>query len=431
MKSSSRKSRELTLTITELGARGDGLGQDSSGNRYYVPFSIPDEEIRIRVGQKRGDGFAAELLEVVTPSPERREPACPHFGRCGGCSLQHVSDPAIAGFKSDLVKSALSRKGLVDLAFGETKTTPPAARRRARFAVRRLQGRAVLGFNERMGKMVLDLEICPVLRPAIEALIPALRTLANDLPALGKGGDIQVTESDTGLEVLFVPDRDADLSLAERERILDFAEKHDIARIAWENDGFMEPVAGRHAVRVSFAGVPVDLPVGCFLQPSRDGEGHIADLVREGVGGAARVADLYCGCGSLTFPIATLPHQPVVFAADGLDSQIGALRKAAAGLKVTAEIRDLARDPLSVEELNKFDAVVFDPPRAGAAPQAEELAKSNVGKIVAVSCNPSTMARDLRILVDGDYVIEKVVPVDQFTWSSHVEAVAILSRPMG
>ncbi len=416
------------MTVTQLGARGDGLAVDDGGNRYYVPFSIPGETVRIRVGQKRGDGFATDLLAIESPSAERRDAPCPHFGRCGGCALQHVTDPAIADFKRQLVEKALARKGLTDLPFDTPMTTPPAARRRARLAILRLKGRSVVGFNERMGKMVLDLKQCPVLSPAIEKLIPVLRNLANDLPALGKGGDVQITEGDTGLEVVFAPTRNADLSLEERERLLAFAEAEDIARIAWESDGYLEPVAGRRAVRVSFAGVPVDLPVGSFLQPSRDGETHIAGLVRDGVGDAQRVADLYCGCGSLTFPVATLPHQPIVFAVDGLDSQIGALRRAAAGLRVTAGVRDLAKDPLSVQELNKFDAVVFDPPRAGAASQAETLAQSEVKRIVAVSCNPSTLARDLRILVDGGYVIDRVVPVDQFTWSAHVEAVAILRR---
>lgn len=428
MKPSPKHQKELSVRITGLGARGDGLAENETGDRFYVPFAIPDEQVRIKSGQKRGDGYAAELLAVEEASPERREAPCVHFGRCGGCALQHATDPAIARFKRDLVEKALARKGLNDLPFEDPLTTPPAARRRARLAILRLKGRSIVGFNERQGKMVLDLKQCPVLRPAIEALIPALRTLADGLPALGKGGDVQITEGDTGLEVIFIPDRNADLTLAERERLLDFAETHDIARLAWESDGFLEPVAGRRAVRVGFAGVPVDLPVGSFLQPSREGESHIAGLVREGVGDAGRVADLYCGCGSLTFPIATLPHQPIVFAADGLDSQIGALRRAAAGLKVTAEVRDLAKNPLSVSELNKFDAVVFDPPRAGAAAQAETLADSNVKRIVAVSCNPSTLARDLRILVDGGYRIERVVPVDQFTWSAHVEAVAILSR---
>ncbi|RED49839.1 class I SAM-dependent RNA methyltransferase [Aestuariispira insulae] len=418
----------VTVTIEHLGAQGDGIARDEDGKKYYVPLTLPGEEAEIRPLQKRGDGFSAKLLQLRKPSPERISPACRHFGRCGGCSLQHADERSLARFKQEQLSATLAHRGFRDLAIGETLSTGAGKRRRARFAAVRTKDRMILGFNERLNKTVLDLEECPLMTPALEAVLPPLRGLLQSLPSLGKAADIQITEAETGLEVVFYPAKEADPALKEREALLEFAEQQDIARIAWQSGGFLEPIAARRPVRVNFADVPVELPAGSFLQPSRTGEHHLAKLVQDGVGTAKRIADLYCGCGSLTFPAAKLPHNPVIHAVDGSEAQIGALRKAAHGMRITAEIRDLARDPLTSSELNRYDAVVFDPPRAGAREQAEELAGSTVKKLVAVSCNPGTMARDLRILVDSGYRITRMVPVDQFTWSPHLEAVAWLER---
>lgn len=428
MKSKPLLNEDRTVTVDSLGGRGDGVACDAQGHRFYVPFTLPGETASVRPGPKRGDGHAAGLLDVTKASPDRVEAPCRHFGTCGGCALQHCSDSGLARFKRGIVQDAFAKRGLDPDLVGETVATPPFSRRRARLGARRLKGRTVLGFNERFGKMVLDIAECHILTPQIMALLAPLRKVLAPLSAFGKGGDVQITQGDTGLEVVLIPDRRADLTLKQREDLLAFAEAQDLARLSWENDGFLEPLAGRRPVRVQFGKTLVDLPAGSFLQPSKVGEKILADLVVQGVAGAKKVADLYCGCGSLTFPIATQEAPPVVHAADGLDTQIDALRKAAAGLRVTADVRDLARKPLTEKELNRFDAVVFDPPRAGAQPQAEALAKSSVQRVVAVSCNPATLARDLRVLVDGGYRIETVTPVDQFTWSAHVEAVATLCR---
>ena len=266
----------------------------------------------------------------------------------------------------------------------------------------------MIGFNVRGTSRLIDIQECPVARPEIVALLPALRDLATSMNSLGKGGDIQVTLSDTGFDLMFIPARPSDPDLAERQRLVSFAEKHDIARIAWESDGFAEPVAARRPARLVIAGVPVDLPIGAFLQPSREGEAILVDLVRAGLPPAVGGAN--------------------VFAAEGESAPVDALRRAAAGLRVQAECRDLAKHPLTEQELARYDAVIFDPPRAGAAAQAERLAWSTVKTIVAVSCNPATLARDLGVLMDGGYEVQKVTPVDQFTWSSHLEAVAVLTR---
>jgi 23S rRNA (uracil1939-C5)-methyltransferase len=308
----------------------------------------------------------------------------------------------------------------------ETRTAPPRTRRRITLAARRLVSGAILGFNERAGSRIVDLAECHVASPTLESLLPPLRDLVATLTCLG-AADILATETDTGIDLLIAPTDAASPGLAEREALAAFAETHDLARLSWRADGFLEPLAARRAPRVAFGGVPVEIPIGAFLQPSAAGQTILTSLVEAGVPRQAeRVADLYSGCGAFALPFAAAGRR--VHAAEGQDAAVQALRRAAAGLRLTAEVRDLARAPLSVEELAGVDAVVFDPPRAGAAAQAERIAASPVETVVAVSCNPATLARDLRTLLDGGYTLERVTPVDQFTWSAHVEAVAILRR---
>ena len=417
----------MEVKIETLGARGDGIAY-VDGKPVYVAFGLPGESLDVELGPRRGDGHTARINKITTPSPDRIIPPCPHYETCGGCSLQHLSDSAIAIEKRQILARALARKGFSQLPIGETLSAPAGTRRRVRLACLRLRGRTILGFNERAGQNIVDLKSCPVSAPGISALLKPLRKMCTNMPSLGKAADIQITLSDKGPDIVFYPNSPKELSLDERFDLVDFAEANNIARIAIESKGLVEPVAAIHDVQVDFAGFKVALPVGAFLQPSKEGENIIAGLVAKAVEGADKVADLYAGCGSLTFPIAANPNKPTVHAVDGAEVQITALRKTAGGTRVTSEIRDLAEDPLDRDELNKFEAVVFDPPRAGAMAQAEALSESDVKKIIAVSCNPATLARDLRILVDGGYKIQSTSPIDQFTWSGHVEALVVLTK---
>ncbi|MDW3205792.1 MAG: methyltransferase [Alphaproteobacteria bacterium] len=421
-----RPADPIELTIDRIGARGDGIAAGLDGP-IYVPGTVPGDRVEAIPGPSRGDGRAATLKALLQAGPGRVEPVCRHAAHCGGCTLQHASDALIADLKRDQLVEALARKNLPVDCVEPTRTVPPGARRRLRLTALRLSGRTVLGFNERASSKVIDVQECPVARPELTGLLPALRDLVGGLGSLGRGADLQLTLSDTGIEILLVPAAGGDPSLDERQTLVEFAELHDIARIGWETEGIAEPLAARRTPRTVFAGVPVDLPIGGFLQPSREGQDILTDLVLSGVPeGADSVADLYAGCGSFSIPLSRRGAN--VVAVEGSEPAVAALRRGAAGLRLQAECRDLARNPLSAAELNRFQAVVFDPPRAGAAPQAEMLAASDVATIVAVSCNPATLARDLRSLVDGGYTLTNAVPVDQFTWSGHVEAVAVLSR---
>lgn len=421
--------RLVEALITELGGRGDGVAI-ADGQRLFVPHTLPGERALARIEGRRGDGFAATLVEVIQPAPEREAPICRHFGSCGGCALQHMPAGHYAHWKRGLLTTALARRGLGEAPVAPLVRVPLHSRRRAAFAFLRRRDAVVLGFNARASHRIIDLEECPLLRPALAGLLPALRrALAPVLPP-SAAGDVVVTETDGGLDVLVAAP--APLDLFGREHLAAFAAEADLARLCWRAPGDVEPepVARRRAPVVRFAGVTVEPPPGAFLQPSSEGERAIADLVVEAAGGAGRVADLYAGCGSFTFPLAAAGAR--VQAVEGDAALVAALKaaaNAAAGrLAVTAETRDLARRPLLGDELKGLDAVVFDPPRAGAAEQAARLAEAGPPLVVAVSCNPATLARDARLLVDGGYRLTSVTPIDQFPFTPHLEAVAVLRR---
>jgi 23S rRNA (uracil1939-C5)-methyltransferase len=404
----------VELEIERLGARGDGIARHQ-GRNVYVPFTAPGDRVRVVLAGARGEGIAARLVEIVRPSPARAHPVCRHFGACGGCTLQHVGADAYAEAKRATVVEALARHGLGAAPVAPLQRLPPGTRRRARFAVRR--GR--IGFQARASHDVVALEECAVLAPAIVALLPALRGL--------RGNDgYAVTLADSGLDV--VAERRAAPDLAALEALAAFAERCDLARLSWRGDGAPLPVAARRPVRVVLHGVPVDPPPDAFLQATPEAEATLAGLVLAGLGGAERVADLFAGIGTFTFALASRAR---VHAVEGDAPALAALRAAAnrAGRsRITAEARDLEARPLAPEELAAYDAVVLDPPRAGAQAQTAALARSTVPRVIAVSCNPATFARDAAQLVAGGYRLEGVVPVDQFLWSPHVELVAVFVR---
>lgn len=419
--------RAVEVDIDEIGARGDGVAR-LNGELVFVPFTVPGDKVVARVEGRRGEGLAAALVEVLVPGPGRAESACPHFARCGGCSLQHVDDGLYAEWKRGLLATQLARAGLGDIPVGALVRVPPGSRRRAAFAFSRRKGQTLLGFNARASHAVVDVERCLLLEPALMALLPPLRAMLAEIVADGEEGDVIVALTETGADVLV--EADARLDLFDRERLAAFADTLDLARLSWRRPGagFIDPIARRRPAVVRFGGVAVEPAPGGFLQPTKGGELAIAEAVLAAVGEASVVADLYSGCGSFTLPLAASGR--VVHAVEGEEAPIRALEAAAnaQGLKVTAEVRDLARRPLLAHELKKFQAVVFDPPRAGASAQAEQLAEGGPKLVVAVSCNPATLARDLKILRDGGYGVETVTPIDQFPFSAHLEAVAVCRR---
>ena len=428
--------RQVEVTIETLGGRGDGVARHE-GQPVFVPFALPGERVRLRLTGRGQAGIRAELLELVSESPERVTPPCPHFGACGGCTVQHLAEPAYRRWTRDLVVQALARRGFDAPPVAAPVFVGAGHRRRATLAARR-QGRTVaVGFHPRASHAIEDIRECQVLVPEITALLPALRTALPALLAEGERADITVLASETGLDVLVASPTPP--GLAAREALAALAQEADLARLSWGAAGpggaapesEPEPVAIRRAPLLTFTGVAVEPPPGAFVQPTAAGEAALLAIAHQALAGVAGpVADLFAGLGPFTFGLA---ERHRVHAVEGTETAIAALWRAArrhdrAG-RVTAETRDLARAPLTAAELAPFAGVVLDPPRIGARAQAEALAESAVGTVVALSCNPGSFARDARTLADGGYTLESVTPLDQFPWTGHLELAAVFRRP--
>ena len=421
---------EVEVVITAIGARGDGVAM-WAGERVFVPLTVPGDRVRVCLEPRQADGRRGRVTAWLERGHEVIEPACSHFGVCGGCTLQHVSAGAYIAWKREQVAAALIRAGFSTEPSLEVRPTSPGSRRRATFTVMRHRGVLLAGFTRRLSHRLIDLEGCPVLAPELVALLPQLRVaLACVLPE-GGHAEVAVTRLDDGLDVVLTGP--PSLTLGNREALAAFAETADVGRLSWqpESRAPIEPVAARRPMRVRFGGTAVMVPPGTFLQASAEGEAALVAAVVAGVGEAATVADLYAGCGTFSLPLAVGVRGGGrrVYAVDGNGPALAALARAARGVPgILAECRDLGREPLTVAELARFDAVVFDPPRAGAAAQASALAASAVPVVVAVSCNPATFARDARLLAEGGFRLASVVAVDQFLWSAHVELVAVFRR---
>lgn len=420
----------LEVEIERLGARGDGIANGPEG-ALFVPLAAPGDRLVVRPGEKRGEGWQARIETILAPGPDRITPPCPAYGRCGGCAMQHVTPALAAQAKTDWLVQALAARGLDTSKVRSLDALAPGARRRARFAARKTAAGWVLGFNEAQGAQIVDLDACPALAPELRSLPEELHVLLSRVPAFGQAGDILATVTDSGIDLVLYPAKAGEPGLQDREALAEFANTRDLARVAWAPipNQPPDPLLTRKQPRERFDTIAADIPPGAFLQPSRSGEAAILASVREAAKGARVVADLYAGLGTIGLRLAAENLQ--VHAVEGDAAMVASLRRAAGlhSLRMTAECRDLARKPLSGSELDRFDTVLFDPPRAGAASQAQALADSRVGRVVAISCNPATLARDLRILVDGGYVLDWVRPIDQFPWAAHLEAVAALHRP--
>jgi 23S rRNA (uracil1939-C5)-methyltransferase len=404
------------LMIIGLGARGDGIAATAGGQRY-LPFALPGERVAVK------GGGMPHLLSA--PSPERAAPRCRHFGVCGGCAAQHMQDGLYRTWKRATVLEAFRQRGL-NPEVQPLRPVPLASRRRAVLTARRQAGGVVLGYHPRQSHDLFEVEECPVLRPELVAALPVFREIAAIVGAPELS--LSVLSTPAGLDVALgvaMASGPSPIDAKRWARLAQAAVGWGIARLTLDG----HTIAQRQPPLLPFAGVAVCPPAGHFVQAVAEAESAIAEEVMAATAGARRVADLFCGIGTLTFRLA---QRGAVAAFDSDPKAIEALSAAARHAKATkpiaATVRDLFREPLSPAELAPFQAAVFDPPRAGAKAQAQALARSDVPSVVAVSCYPGTLARDVRILVDGGYRLQRVVPIDQFVYSAHVEAVAWLSR---
>ncbi|MHB8529537.1 MAG: class I SAM-dependent RNA methyltransferase [Caulobacteraceae bacterium] len=411
------------LRIETVGVQGDGVAREGGeGRPIFAPLTLPGERVLARVA-----GDRAEVVEILQASEERTSPPCPHFGACGGCALQHWRTAPYLAWKRDRISLALARVGL-ETAIDPVFAASAGGRRRLTLHAVRRDGVVRLGFKARRSWRLVSIETCVIARPELTAALPALRALAEPFfehPASAPSLHATWTETGLDVEVSGVEARSGGLSADARAGAAQLAAGFDLARLTLGGDVLYQ---ARAAV-VRFGRASVNLPPGAFLQASTEAERAMAEFITVATRGAERVIDLFCGVGTFSFRLA---ERSEVEAFDVSGSAVAALmtaRGSVSGLRsISGEARDLDRRPLSPRELRRADVVVFDPPRAGAAAQAGALAASGVRGIIAVSCNPATFARDARVLADGGYRLARVLPVDQFLWSPHIELVAMFFR---
>ena len=409
------------LDITAVGARGDSTAEGADGV-IYAPYALPGEKVRARVS-----GGRAEVLEVLEPSAERQPAACRHFGKCGGCQLQHWKDEPYLAWKREQVVQALSKRGFGGAHVEETIPAWGLGRRRAAFHAARQNGQVRVGFIERGGAKLTPISQCPVLTPQLEALALKLSPLAEiALPARGEI-TIHCLQTDAGIDVAVKGAGRADLlHRAALESLSSVATQLDLARLSIDG----EPIVERAKPLLRMGRALVSPPPGAFLQPTALGEETLARLALEALEGATRVIDLFSGIGTFALRIA---EQAEVLAAESEAEALAALKRGADGAggalkEVSILRRDLLRTPLSSLEMKKFDGAVIDPPRSGARLQAEQIARAPIRKLAYVSCDPASFARDVKVLIEHGFTLTKITPVDQFRWSPHVEVVGAMER---
>ncbi len=409
--------------IIRIAAKGDGV---TASGRYAW-------------GAAPGDTLCAD--GTLLPGPHHVTPPCRHFGQCGGCQLQQLDEESLADFVAARVSNASSAQELGAELIAPPHLSPPASRRRASLRAESSQGRVVIGFREARSHRLVELSECPVLRPEIVAVLPNLRKLLIKLgqsqPKKGKGkpgkhahaklaADIEVTVTDQGLD-LGIKGLSAE-GLMLTELLLDFARDHALARLTLDAGYGPDTVWEPEPVSITLSGVAVPFPPGAFLQATADGEAALVAAAKEWLAGSATVADLFSGLGTFAFALAG--PETKVLAAEAERAAHMACKAAAArtGLPVHTAHRDLFRNPLMPDELNRFSAVLLDPPRAGAREQVERIAESTVQRVVYISCNPASWAKDAAMLVDAGFVLKELRPVGQFRWSTHVELASLFAR---
>ncbi|MDD5586758.1 MAG: class I SAM-dependent RNA methyltransferase [Alphaproteobacteria bacterium] len=418
-------SETLDLTIDDLGAQGDGIAHQN-GLTFFVTGTLPGERVKVRPGARQGQQQRAEVLEVLNSSPERATPPCPHFLRCGGCRLQHMNAAAYIGWKLRQLRQTLEQAGLHDVPLLPAAVSAPATRRRARLGAKHGKDGIVLGFNEWRSHDLVNVKACPVLLPELVSFIQRLREKFPRVLPAGKACDIQITGLPDGFDVAFIGG--PPLNLEQRQNLASLAEELDIAQLSWRkwDRSPVEPVAFRLPLSVQYGETRVPFPSGSFLQATATGEKTLIDFAKRSVGHVEKIADLFCGLGG--FGLAMTQAKRIHFAdVDGpANAALGAAVRQQPRLRV--EQRNLISSPYCADDLNAFNAVIFDPPRGGAKAQAAALAQSRAPHIAAISCDPPSFARDAKILMQGGYKLQSLLPVDQFLWSTHLELAAHFAR---
>ncbi len=424
--------RENIVTIEAVGRKGDGIAALDDGRKVFVPRTVPGDKVKIKIKGERGEAFYADLLEVIEPGTGRTSPPCQYYSLCGGCSLQHFDEQEYKNWKVAIVEETLERAGIRPGIFENPVFIPPGARRRATFAAFKQNKNLRLGYRRQRSHEIIDVSECMVLSPALAKFAIEIRPYLLRLLTDSRPADIFVQEAAGLIDVLVTGPvgKNRKLELAEREIIAEMVHDLDLARFSWRAKDRDDPeiIVERCPFIKTSGKLAVKLPPGAFLQPSAVGEGALVSSVMAALSTKDKLvsADLFAGCGTFT---GHLLEKGQVTAYEGDRLATDNLHHAAKYVNgLTVETRDLFRDPLTPGELKAFDVVVLDPPRAGAKEQARELASSSVETLIYVSCNPATFVRDAKVLLEGNYRLERLSLVDQFVFSSHVEVIGKFSK---
>ena len=393
--------------IERIAARGDGVTADGR----HLAGAVPGDRVR-------DDG-------IIIPGPNRTEPPCRHFGKCGGCQLQHVAEPALADFVRDRVIGGLEGQEVAGIDILPAILSPAQSRRRAVLTALRTGKQVAIGFNAAQSNQIVDMRMCPLLLPELFALIAPVRELLTMIAQQRRPVKVKMQMLDQGVELILegVKAEGLDAAMA----LQDFAGAHKLARFAIDQGDGLEILWQPEPPTMRFGDVTVEVPPFAFLQPTSAGQAALIEAVAKAIGDAGAVADLFAGVG--TFALSVQAGRKV-YAAEGARDAIAALAAAAnrARALVATEHRDLFRRPLTPAELDRFGAIIIDPPRAGAEEQIKQLAASAAPVIAYVSCNPASFARDAKMLIEGGYTLDWVQPVGQFRWSTHVELASRFSK---
>lgn len=418
-----------TLNIHDIGPKGDGIARGRHGN-VFIERGLPGDEVEAKLWRGDDDVTRGSIERILTPSPHRTEPECPLYNRCGGCSLQHASNDFYRDFKMDIVGNAMAKAGL-HCEVAAPIFCPPRTRRRATFAAFLQNGKLTMGYYKRRSHDIVDVPDCMIVHPDIlnwrTKITPHLKKIIKD----SRPCDVFIQMIDGSAEIVITGPvgRKGTPELTVREAMGEMARETGLARISWRMKWMDEPdvIVQMRPMLAKFGPLAVPLPPNAFLQPTAEGQKALVDTVigfMPELKPNAMVADLFCGCGTFTGPLLDTGAQVAGFDIGG----INALNKAKGAHKLSATERDLFKDPLRREELNRYEVVILDPPRAGCREQTLELARSKVKHAIFVSCNPATFARDARLLIDGGFKMSDIQVVDQFVYSHHVELVAKFTR---
>jgi 23S rRNA (uracil1939-C5)-methyltransferase len=405
------------ISIHTLGGLGDGISQ-LDGKPVFVEKAAAGDVLRVRLIQKTKEFSRGEIETIIKPGADRIQPPCPHYEACGGCSLQHLSESAYRQHKHKVMADALAHAGFAGKPF-TAHFLPASSRRRVEL---KWDGNRFAYYASRSRSLV-PIDGCLILEPALKALLAPLASGLTSWRDHSAIKTVQLTAADSGVDMAIETNRPI---AADAEFFSNLAITVGLARITLDGQLIIEtkPITmqlGSHAIA---------LPAGAFLQASKEGQRLLTEAVLAACKGEASVADLFCGIGTYSVP---LSEKARVHSVELGAAMIAGLRSEAKkyGLNLSAEQRDLFTAPLKKEELERFSAVVINPPRPGAKAQCEALAGSNVKKIVMVSCSPASFARDANILRRGGYSLSQALMIDQFVYSPHLEIVSLFSRESG